>query len=362
MTIACTAADQPRSPALEAQLARPLPMAVAGSSVHLPATVVTNAELTETLDTSVEWIVNRTGIRERRRLAPELAVSDMCVAAAPAALADAGIASGELDAVIVATYTYDQPLPSTALMVKERIGAHRALPIDITQAACANGLQAMLLAGHLLQVSAHAVLVIAADCASRVTDPRNRTTGVFFGDAAAAVVLTRSESPGAGILSWDFGSQLSHSVEIRAGGSRLPTTDRTVAAREHFLRMDGRAVWETATSRLPHSIRTAVDRAGLAVTDIDHFFLHQANLNILTAAMTELGVPMHRAPITLDTLGNTGSAGVFTALHRARSEHRVHPGDTFVLSAIGAGFQWGTICFRQDPGVGAEGGEDVAWR
>ncbi|WP_212761548.1 3-oxoacyl-ACP synthase III family protein [Nocardia uniformis] len=320
---------------------------VSGSGIHLPATVVTNADLTRTLDTSDEWILSRTGIRERRRLAPELAVSDMCVAAAPAALADAGASARELDAVIVATYTCDQPLPSTALMVKERIGADRALPIDITQAACANGLQAILLAAHLLNVSARTVLVVAADCASRVTDPRNRTTGVFFGDAAGAIVLTRTESPGAGLLSWDFGSQLSHDVEIRAGGSRRPTSAQTVAEREHYLRMDGRAVWETATRRLPQSIRGAADRAGLAVTEIDHFFLHQANLNILTAAMAELEVPIQRAPITLDTLGNTGSAGVLTALHRARTEHRLRGGDTFLLSAIGAGFQWGTLCFRQ---------------
>ncbi|MFF2554096.1 3-oxoacyl-ACP synthase III family protein [Nocardia sp. NPDC058058] len=339
---------EPRPSSVRWPVARPLPVTVAGSSVHLPATIVTNADLSSTLDTSDEWIRSRTGIRERRRLAPELAVSDMCVAAAPAALAEAGVLPGELDAVIVASYTYDQPLPSTALMVKDRIGARRALPIDITQAACANGLQAILLAAHLLQVSARAVLVIAADCASRVTDPRNRTTGVFFGDAAGAIVLTRTDTPDAGILAWDFGSELSHSVEIRAGGSRLPTSEQTVADREHYLRMDGRAVWDTATGWLPHSIRAAVDRAGLAVTDIDHFFLHQANLNILTAAMADLGVPMRRAPVTLDTLGNTGSAGVLTALHRARSENLIEAGDTFLLSAIGAGFQWGTLCFRQE--------------
>lgn len=218
--------------------------------------------------------------------------------------------------------------------------------MDITQAACANGLQSILLAAHLLQGRARTILVVAADCASRVTDPRDRTTGVFFGDAAGAIVLTRTETPGAGLLSWDFGSQLSYDVEIRAGGSRLPTSDRTVADRHHYLRMDGRAVWSVATTRLPQSIRAAADRAGLPLTGIDHYFLHQANLNILTAAMTDLGIPLHRAPITLDTLGNTGSAGVFTALHQAHSHHRIAPGDTFLLSAIGAGFQWGTLCFR----------------
>lgn len=325
----------------------PLPITVSGSAVHLPETVVTNADLARTLDTSDEWIVRRTGIRQRRRLAPEAAVSDMCVAAAPAALAEAGVRASELDAVIVASYTFDQPLPSTALLVKERLGAWRALPIDITQAACANGLQAILLAAHLLSVSARTVLIVAADCASRVTDPRDRTAGVFFGDAAGAIVLSRTETPGAGLLAWDFGSRLSHDVEIRAGGSRLPTSARTVADREHYLRMDGRAVWETATRALPASMRAATRRAGLEVTEIDHFFLHQANLNILTAAMTELGVPMERAPVTLDELGNTGSAGVLTALHRARQERRVRGGDTFLLSAIGAGFQWGTLCLRE---------------
>jgi len=325
-----------------------LPIAVSGTGIHLPDTVVTNEQLARTLDTSDEWIVTRTGIRERRRLASELAVSDMCTAAARSALSDAAVEAADLDAVIIATYTYDQPLPSTALIVKEQLGAHRALPLDITQAACANGLQAILIAAHLLQGRARTILVVAADCASRITDPHDRTTGVFFGDAAGAIVVTRGRTPGAGLLSWDFGSQLSYDVEIRAGGSRLPTSDRTVADRDHYLRMDGRAVWSTATTRLPHSIRTAADRAGLALTDIDHYFLHQANLNILTAAMADLGIPMHRAPITLDTLGNTGSAGVFTALHQAHSHHRIAPGDTYLLSAIGAGFQWGTLCFRHD--------------
>lgn len=323
-----------------------LPIMVSGTGIHLPDTVITNQELARTLDTSDEWIVSRTGIRERRRLAPELAVSDMCVAAGRVALADAAVGAADLDAVIIGTYTGDQPLPSTALIVKDQLGAHRALPLDITQAACTNGLQAMLLAAHLLQGSARTILVVAADCASRVIDPRDRTSGVFFGDAAGAVVLTRTETPGAGLLSWDFGSELSYDVQIRAGGSRLPTSDRTVADREHYVRMDGRAVWSAATTRLPQSIRAAAGRAGLPLPAIDHWFLHQANLNILTAAMTELEIPMRCAPITLDTLGNTGSAGVFTALHQAHAQQRIAPGDTYLLSAIGAGFQWGTLCFR----------------
>lgn len=324
-----------------------VPVTVAGTGLHLPPTTVTNHQLAETLDTSDEWIVSRTGIRERRWLAADQATSDMCDSAGRAALAAAGLTAADVDVIIVATYTNDQPLPATALIVKDSLGAHRALTLDITQAACANGVQAMLLGAHLLQTAAaEVVLVIAADCASRVTDPQERTTRVFFGDAAAAVVLTRSSTPGAGLLGWDFGSELSYGVQIPAGGSRRPATPQTVADRQHYLRMDGRAVWDTATRRLPESILTAVDRAGLPVNEITHFFVHQANLNIINATMDKLGVPGHRAPITVDRLGNTGSAGVFTALHQSFSQRLVRRGDTYVMSAIGAGFQWGSLCLR----------------
>ncbi|WP_371500444.1 ketoacyl-ACP synthase III [Kitasatospora sp. NBC_00374] len=324
-----------------------VPFSIAGTGMHLPPAVVTNLELTRTLDTSDEWITSRTGIRERRRLAPHLATSDMCVAAAHPALEAAGIEPARLDAVIVATYTGDQPLVSTALIVKDALGAHRALSLDVTQAACASGIQATLIAAHLLQnPSITTVLLLAADCASRITDPNDRTTAVFFGDAAAAVVLTRTDTPGAGLLSYDLGSQLSYGVQIPAGGSRLPASAATVAAGDHYLSMDGRAVWNAATTRLPESITSATQRAGVPIDEVRHFFLHQANLNILTAALAALGVARERVPVTVDRLGNTGSAGLFTALHSAASAGSLLPGDTYVLSGIGAGFQWGTLCLR----------------
>ena len=324
----------------------PLPVRVAGTGLHLPAAVITNEQLTRTLDTSDEWIVSRTGIHERRRLATDLAVSDMCVAAAEPVLCAAQIGATNIDVIIVATYTYDHPLPSTALIVKDRLKARNALPLDVTQAACTNGLHAMLLAAHLLQTTASTALIIAADCASRVTDPMDRTTSVFFGDAACAVLLTRTDSEEAGLLSWDFGSELSDAVTIPAGGSRMPASSETVAARMHYLQMDGRAVWKAATTRLPESITAAVTRAGLRVKDIQHFFVHQANLNILTSVLAQLGVPPRRAPVTVDILGNTGSAGAFTALDRTVADGKLRRGDLYVVSAIGAGFQWGTLCFR----------------
>lgn len=324
-----------------------VPFAISGTGMHLPPAVVTNQELTRTLDTSDEWITSRTGIRERRRLAPDLATSDMCVAAAHPALAAAGIEPAQLDAVIVASYTGDQPLLSTALIVKDALGAHRALSLDVTQAACASGIQAMLIAAHLLQnPSIGTILLVAADCASRITGPTDRTTRVFFGDAAAAVVLTRSDTPGAGLLSYDLGSQLSYDVQIPAGGSRLPASAATVAAGDHYLYMDGRAVWNAATTRLPESISSAAQRAAVPIDEVRHFFLHQANLNILTETLAALGVPRERATVTIDRLGNTGSAGLFTALHATVAEGALLPGDTYVLAGIGAGFQWGTLCLR----------------
>ena len=325
----------------------PVPFTLAGTAVHLPATVVTNHDLTRTLDTSDAWITARTGIRERRRLAPEQATSDMCLAAAAPALETAGLAPADLDAIIVASYTYDQPLPSTSLIVKAALGATRAMALDVTQAACASGVHALLLAAHLLQnPSINTALVLAADCASRVTRPGDRTTAVFFGDAAAAAVFTTTDTPDAGLLSYDLGSQLSYQVQIPAGGSRRPTSPDTLAEGGHYLSMDGPAVWQTATTRLPQSISRATSRAGLAPADIDHYFLHQANINILKHTLDELGIPAERAPVTLDTLGNTGAAGMFTALHHTATAGGLRPGDTYVMSAIGAGFHWGTLCLR----------------
>lgn len=325
-----------------------VPFAITGTGIHIPSAVVTNEDLSRTTRRSGDWITARTGIHERRRLAPDLATSDMCVSAARPALEAARVAASDLDAVIVASYTHDQPMPSTSLIVKDALGARRALALDVAQAACASGVHAVLLAAHLLQnPSLSTVLVIGADCASRVTRPGDRTAGVFFGDAAGAVVLSRTQRQGAGLLSYDIGSQLSYAVQIPAGGSRLPTSTQTLAAGTHYVSMDGPAVWDTATTRLPESISNAARQAGLRPQDIDHYFLHQANINILDAARDRLGIPAHRVPITLDRLGNTGSAGIFTALHQTVSAGELRPGDTYVMSAIGAGFHWGTLCLRQ---------------
>jgi 3-oxoacyl-[acyl-carrier-protein] synthase III len=324
-----------------------VPVGIHAAAVYLPETIVTNDDLARHLDTSDEWIRQRTGITQRRFLEPGLTTSDMCVSAAAKAVAAAGIEPADVDAIVVATFTYDQPLPSTALIVKEGLGAHRAVPIDLNQAACAGGVMGLFVGSHLLQnTSLRYVLVIGAECLSRVTDPLDRATRVFFGDAAGAVVLG-AVSPGHGVLSWDIGSALSYGVQIPAGGASMPTSAATLRERRHFLQMDGRLVWDMATTCLPSSISSAVALAGADLPDVRHFLIHQANRNIIAETMATLGVPLERAAVTVDRLGNTGAATVFTALHQAIAQRGVHRGDLLVISGIGAGFLWGSLCLRQ---------------
>ncbi|SEE25455.1 3-oxoacyl-[acyl-carrier-protein] synthase III [Streptomyces sp. 2231.1] len=325
------------------------PVGVLGTGLYVPDRVVTNEDLTRTLDTSDEWITSRTGIRERRFLEEGRVTSDMAVEAARQALADGGVAPENLDAIIITTFTPDQPLPSTAMIVKEQLGAHRAMPLDLTQAACAGGVYALLTGAHLLQnPSFENVLVIGADAGSRGTDPQERTTRVFLGDAAGAALLGRTPS-GYGLLSWDTGDELSYEVQITAGGSRMPTTEETVAARQQYLQMNGKAVWNMATDKLPKSVLKTVQRAGVDVADVQHILLHQANLNIINEAAKTLGVPAERVPTTVQRFGNTAAASVFTVLHETLRRRARH-GDLLVLAAIGAGFLWGSACFRHfDP-------------
>src|SRR5690606_2052740 len=300
-----------------------LPVGIAGTGMYVPDRVVTNEDLAEHLDTSDTWIRERTGIRERRYLPTGMTTSDMCVAAAESALDDAGAAASDLDAVIVSPFTHDQPLPSMALLIRERIGAHRAIPLDLNQAACAGGVYGMWTAGHLLQnEELGRVLVIGAEALSRATDPEDRGTRVFFGDAAGAVVMTRTD-PGYGVLSWHADGGLSYAVEIPAGGARTPASAATVADRGHYLKMDGRVVWKEATEHLPASVAAVAATAGREVSEIDRFVFHQANLNIVKEAMAALGQPMDKAEVSIGRFGNTGAATVFIGLHEGLSSGRI---------------------------------------
>lgn len=334
---------EPQSTRRSSGLARPV--GILGTGFYAPRRVVTNEDLTRSLDTSDEWIITHTGIRERRYLEDGWATSDMCVQAATQALRNSDVRAEDVDAIVLATFTPDQQLPSTALMVKDALGAHRAIPLDLSQAACAGGIYGLLTGVHMLQNDRCSnVLVIGGDALSRVTDPEDRKTRVFFGDGAGAALLGATP-PGFGLLSWHTASELSYQVEIPAGGSRRPATVDSVRARDHYLKMDGRAVWDIATEQLPRSIRNAVLQAGLSLDEVQHFLFHQANLNIITAAMESLDVPADRAPTSVSRLGNTGAASMFSVLHETMSTTARH-GDHMVMAGIGAGFMWGALCFR----------------
>lgn len=324
-----------------------VPVGVHGSGLSLPGTVVRNADLVRTLDTSDEWITTRTGIRERRFLEEGRTTSDLCAEAAREALRRSGVEPSEVDAVVLATLTPDQPLPSTALTVATEIGADRAIPVDLNQLACAGGVLGLLFGAHLLQNERlRYALVIGADVMSRLTDPRERTTRVFFGDAAGAVVLGRVPD-GYGIVSWDTGAALSHAVEVPAGGAARPHTPRTVEQRQQYLRMDGRAVWQEALKAWPGSIARAVAEAGLDLDDIDRVALHQPNLNLIAAVAESLGLDMAKVGVTVDRLGNTSAATVFTVLHEMLVRGELRRGSYAVLSGIGAGLIWGSLVLRQ---------------
>lgn len=316
-------------------------------SEAVPERVVSNEEMCRTLDTSDSWIVSATGIHNRHYLAPELAASDLASEAARKVLADSGVRPDQIDAIVVSTGNPDQPFPSCALMVKEKIGALRALPIDLTQAACSGGLMAIELASTMVESSRYnTILVIAVEVLSRQTDPTDRTIRVFFGDAAGAAIVRPETEPGHGILSSVFDSELDLSVEIKAGGSAHPLTVEAVERGEHLIHMNGRRVMEMATTKLPDAVLEATARAGIALSEIDNFVFHQANINIIHAAMDALGVDRSKAPISLDRLGNTGSASIFTAFAQLRREGRMTHDEITVVATIGAGFIWGAMVIK----------------
>ncbi|WP_235184410.1 3-oxoacyl-ACP synthase III family protein [Bacillus manliponensis] len=320
------------------------PVTIQGIGFYKPTQVITNEMLTKTLETTDEWIQTKTGIKERRFLEDGLVTSDMCLFASKQAMEDAQVLPEQIDVIILTTTTPDQRLPSTALIVKEQLGATNAIPIDLNQTGCAGGIFSIVLGSHMLQNSnIKNVLVIGAEVLSRITDPEERTTRVFLGDAAGAMILQKTEE-GNGILSWNIGSDLSHAVEITGGGT-VPLQDEDIY-KSQFLKMNGREVWKKATENLPKSICSAIECANLKMEDINHFIIHQANLNIIKEAMSAIGAPLDKASLTVQEQGNTGSATLFSAFYKAMSENKIKQGDHLVFSAIGAGFLWGSLCLK----------------
>ena len=335
---------------------RPPTATIAGTGYYVPARRLTNADLERVMDTSAEWIVDRTGIRERRVAAPDEASASMAVNAAAAALADARMVPEDIDLCVVATCTPDQPLPSTAAFVAETLGL-RGGTFDLG-AACAGFVYGLVSASAMVGAGGiGAALVIGSEALSRMLDVSDRSTGMLFGDGAGAVVVVPSgtatvASHGAaaapGLVAWDFGTDGSASgiLQVPAGGSRRPATAATIGAGLHVIQMDGREVYRRAIRAVVDSVEATLARAGLSPGDVDLFIPHQANSRIVDAVLPRLGIDPARTFTNIEHYGNTSSASIPIALAEARQAGRIHDGDLVLLSGFGAGMTWASALLR----------------
>jgi 3-oxoacyl-[acyl-carrier-protein] synthase-3 len=329
---------------------------VAGLGSALPRRILTNIDLERMVDTSDEWIVERTGIRQRRLAAPSEATSDLALAASRKALSDAGMDPADLDLIIVGTVTPDMPFPSTACLLQDALGARRAAAMDLG-AACTGFIYGLAAAeGFLASGRFRTVLVVGAETLSRITDYEDRSTCVLFGDGAGAAVVRRATSAGGGLLSVYLAADGRGAGILRlpAGGSRRPADMDTVASRQHFIHMDGREVFRFAVRAMVSAVKESLRRAGLRASDVDLFVPHQANTRIIDTAVRLLGIPPARVFHTIETYGNISSASIPVSLDEARRRGRLRPGDTVLLVAFGAGLTYGGAVLRWEAAPGRE--------
>ncbi|MDI3280901.1 MAG: beta-ketoacyl-ACP synthase III [Bacillota bacterium] len=320
---------------------------IVGTGSGIPEQVLTNFDLEKMVETSDEWIRTRTGIRERRIAAPHQATSDLAYEAAVKALESAGIAGDEVELIIVATITPDMIFPATACLLQDRLGAKRAAAFDLS-AGCSGFIYSLETAANFLAAGKYqTALVIGADLLSRITNWRDRSTCVLFGDGAAAAVLRPVEEP-LGFLSSVLGADGSgaEKLYLPAGGSRKPARRETVEAEEHYIRMCGPDVFKFAVRAIEEATLEVLRKADLGVEDVDLFIPHQANVRIIDAAAERLGLDRERILVNVDRYGNTSAASVGLALDEAVRAGRLKKGDVVVLVGFGAGLTWGASVLR----------------
>ncbi len=323
------------------------PVGIVGVGVYVPERVLTNKDLESMVETTDEWIVDRTGIRERRIARDDEAASDMAVVAAERALEAAGVKPEEIDLIIVATATPDHIFPATACIVQDRLGCPNAGAFDLS-AGCTGFIYALVTgAGFVACGSMQNVLVIGSETLSKILNWEDRSTCVLFGDGAGAVVLSRAPE-GTGLLSSYLGSDGAggRMLQIPAGGSRMPICHQHVDAHLQCLHMNGREVYRFAVKVIGEAALEAVRRAGLEKEDIDLLIPHQANIRIIEAAAKRLELPMDRVVVNVDRYGNTSSASVPIALDEALRAGRLKPGDNVVMVGFGAGLTWGAVAMK----------------
>ena len=321
---------------------------IAGTGSYAPEKVLTNAELEKMVQTSDEWIVERTGIRERHIAAPEQATSDLAVEAARRALADADLAAADLELIVVGTITADYPWPSAAALVQAKLGNKKAFAFDVS-AACAGSLYALSIADRYVASGAvKNALVIGAETITRITDWTDRNTCILFGDGAGAMVLRPTDDPRRGVLATRLHTDgaLVPILYQPGGGSKDPISQKVVDEKSHYVKMNGREVFKVAVRSLEEVSREVLAVEKLTPGDVTHVIAHQANRRILDATLQRLGVPPERCWMNLERYGNTSSASVPTTLDEAHRAGWFKPGDIILMMAIGGGMAWGASVVR----------------
>jgi 3-oxoacyl-[acyl-carrier-protein] synthase-3 len=317
---------------------------VLGCGSYLPSRILTNQELAQSVETTDEWIVQRTGIRERHIAAPGEMTSDLALHAAKAALAHAHVEASSIDLIVLGTSTPDQTFPATAVSVQAALGNTHGVAFDL-QAVCSGFVYALSVADAQLRSGSYKrALVIGAETFSRILDWNDRTTCVLFGDGAGAVVLEAQEQSGTaqdrGILTTHLRSDGRHKSKLYVDGG--PSSTQTVG----HLRMEGREVFKHAVAMITDVIEDAFEATGTSASDIDWFVPHQANKRIIDGSAHKLGIAPEKVVITVDRHGNTSAASIPLALADAVADRRIKRGNLILLEAMGGGFTWGSVLLR----------------
>ena len=320
---------------------------IAGLGTAVPPRVVTNHDFEKTLDTSDQWIVERTGIRERRHADPGMTVAGLALEASRAALKEAGLSADDIGAIVLSTATPDRLLPSTACDLQAALGARNAAAFDIS-AACPGFVYGLTIAeGLIASGQSENVLVVGAELLTTITDMTDRSTAILFGDGAGAAVVRRATGD-RGLLSTFIRSDgtLAELLYRPGGGAAAPFSAQVLADRSYLMKMAGREVFKSAVLTMAEACDEALKRAGMKGEDIDLLVPHQANVRIIEATAKHAGMPMEKVMVNLERYGNTSSASIPLALVEARAAGRVKPGTILMLVAFGAGFTWGSTVMR----------------
>jgi len=329
-----------------APLRRLMGVQILSTGSYVPDIVVRNEDLQTRLGFDPAWIVQRTGIRERRFAPPEMATSDMGIIAAQRCIDRIGAKVSDIDLVLCGTFTPDMSFPATACIIQDKLGI-RAPAVDL-QAACAGFMYALVTGMQFVATGCSKLaLIVGADCNSRILNPKDQRTYPLFGDGAGAVLLAAG-SQNQGLVSYTLGADGSggNLLSRPMCGSRLPPTAALLAEDLQYLQMDGRAVFKWAVRMLDDSIREVLQDAKMTVNDLNLLVLHQANIRIINAAVDVLNIPRSKMLVNLDHYGNTSAGSVPLALDEAFDQNRIHRGDNILMSGFGAGLAWGTGIFR----------------